>query len=130
MKFVQEKCSICRKSLAMLVVQEDEKHSNLIWVQCPTCKEIKPLEIGPGRALKKTAHPTGEAGDERVADPRRLVRHYRAGERFATGEWIYHAEFKDTGQVLEVLRSSGGKDVIVVAFEKRGTTRLVSNFAG
>jgi len=135
MKFVQEYCSICNKDLAMPVVQEDDKHSSLIWVQCPACKEIKPIETG--RAAQAAAPgPAPESGspipadDEKPRPGRRVVRHYRAGERFGKGEWIYHPEWDDTGQVVETERSGGGNEIIVVAFEKIGTKRLVSNFAG
>ena len=126
MKFVQEYCSICKQEVAMPVVQEDEGHPGLVWVRCPLCREIKPLEAqeeapapkpGPGKA------------PARETTPRRVVRHYRAGERFSPGEWIYHSEWDDTGQVIEKCHSRGGHEVIVVAFEKIGTKRLVSNFA-
>jgi hypothetical protein len=128
MRFVQELCSICNQNLAMPVVQEEDAHSGLIWVQCPICKEIKPLDLGtrPNPGLIDPAAAEVEARSGTGA--RRVVRHYRSGERFRQGEWIYHPEWDDTGEVMETLRSKGGREVIVVAFEKCGTKRLVVNF--
>lgn len=114
----------------MPVVQEDEKHPGLIWVRCPVCREIKPVEIGQAsvKAVKLMDEP--EAGDRaKDQESRHAVRHYRAGERFVTGEWIYHPGWDDTGQVVEKVSSTGGREIIVVAFEKSGKKRLVCNFA-
>lgn len=132
MKFVREYCSICQKSLAMPVVQEEESHPGLIWIRCPVCNEIKPIEAGPEdiktESKKKTSR--AKAKDDKTESQKRVVRHYRSGERFARGEWIYHPEWKDTGQVVEKCQSKGGHDVIVVDFEKIGKKRLVSRFTG
>ena len=130
MKCVQEHCSICNRELAMPVVQEDEKHPGLLWVRCPVCREVKPVEIG---SRTKTAEQTEDGPASAAADdegPHHTVRHYRAGERFCTGEWIYHPGWNDTGQVVEKCSSTGGREIIVVAFEKSGVKQLVSNFAG
>jgi hypothetical protein len=125
MKFIREYCSICKRELDMPVVQEEEANSRLIWVRCPSCLEIKPIGGSP-----ETADAPGEVGGKKSdAAVRRVVRHYRAGERFLPGEWIYHPEWNDTGQVIEKCRSKGGRDVIVVSFQRLGTKRLVSNFA-
>ena len=134
MKFVQEHCSICDQEVAMPVVQEDEGRAGLIWVQCPVCKEIKPIDVAAANGRIKNEATVDEAADsEAVGDveaaARRVVRHYRAGELFQTGEWIYHSEWDDTGEVIETLRSKGGHDMMVVAFQKIGTKRLVINFA-
>ncbi len=156
MKCVQEHCSICDKDMAMPVVQEDEKHPGLVWVRCPVCREIKPVEIsgsawcetsegseGPadpaeagragaeaGRARAEAGRAGAEAGRGGAeAEARRTVRHYRAGERFSPGEWIYHPGWDDTGQIVEKLSSTGGREIIVVSFLKIGRKRLVSNFA-
>ena len=133
MKCVQEHCSICGKDMAMPVVQEDEKHPGLIWVRCPVCREIKPVEIS---ASAWCEGPEGGGEDSGAApragaepEARRTVRHYRAGERFSPGEWIYHPGWDDTGQVVEKLSSTGGREIIVVSFVKIGRKRLVSNFA-
>jgi hypothetical protein len=135
MKCVQEHCSICDKDMAMPVVQEDERHPGLIWVRCPVCREIKPVEISgsawcetsEGSEAPADAAEAGGAGAE--AEARRTVRHYRAGERFSPGEWIYHQGWDDTGQVVEKLSSTGGREIIVVSFVKSGRKRLVTNFA-
>lgn len=138
MKFVQEHCSICAKELAMPVVQEDSGQSGLIWVQCPECKEIKPIEVGrakdAGNKESRARDPkekteSKKAGPGRTGPARKVVRHYRAGESFCQGEWIYHPEWDDTGEVIEKCQSKGGHEVIVVSFEKLGKKRLVSNFA-
>ena len=121
----------------MPVVQEDSGHAGLIWVQCPECKEIKPLDAKVRESGTKSRSAVAAAGaerSERVSPPlpaaaRRVVRHYRAGERFACGEWIYHPGWDDTGEVIETMRSRGGHEIIVVAFQKCGTRRLVNNFA-
>ncbi len=129
MKLVQEYCSICESEQAMPVVQEDENHPGLIWVQCPGCQEIKPMETASAKVRMSSAS-KGRAGTGKMAEEaKRVVRHYRAGEAFDCGEWIYHPEWNDTGQVTEKKRSSGGHDVIVVSFEKLGEKKLVSNFA-
>ena len=125
MKFIREYCSICQRELDMPVVQEEETNSRLIWVRCPSCLEVKPIEVSP----ETTAVSAEVAGKKSDAAARRVVRHYRAGERFLPGEWIYHPEWKDTGQVMEKCRSKGGRDIIVVSFQRLGTKRLVSNFA-
>lgn len=122
MKFIREYCSICKQELDMAVVQEEETNARLIWVRCPACQEIKPIETATAEKIPALAS-AAEAG------ARRIVRHYRAGERFLPGEWIYHPEWNDTGQVVEKVRSTGGRDIIVVSFERLGTKRLVSNFA-
>ncbi len=134
MKFVQEHCSICDQGVAMPVVQEDEGRAGLIWVQCPVCKEIKPIDVAAANGrIKGNDSTPGGADPEEVnameSAARRVVRHYRAGELFHTGEWIYHSEWDDTGEVIETLRSKGGHDMMVVAFQKIGTKRLVINFA-
>jgi len=123
MKFIREHCSICKQDLDMPVVQEEEAGARLMWVRCPCCQEIKPIEIGAEKPAPSAGERTAENG------ARRIVRHYRAGERFLPGEWIYHPEWDDTGQVVEKIRSTGGRDIIVVSFERIGTKRLVSNFA-
>ena len=123
MKFIRENCSICKRELDMPVVQEEESGARLLWVRCPCCQEIKPIEVPPD----KIESPTGERVVKNSV--RKIVRHYRAGERFLPGEWIYHQEWDDTGQVVEKLRSTGGREVIVVSFQRLGTKRLVSNFA-
>ncbi len=100
------------------MVQEDQEHPGLLWVQCPECREIKPIEAA------------GTSGTDKDGGRlQRVVRHYRAGERFSTGEWLYHPEWKDTGQVVEKCLSTGGHEIIVVSFNKLGTKRLVSNYA-
>jgi adenine-specific DNA methylase len=114
----------------MPVVQEEECHPTLIWVECPECGEKKPIKIGntspetkkSNKNKKQTACRDTDNGEKKV------VRHYRAGERFIAGEWIYHQEWDDTGQILEKNTSTGGHEIIVVSFEKVGTKRLVSNF--
>jgi len=105
----------------MPVVQEDRTHPGLLWVQCPECKEIKPIESGNSQGGKNSKEP--ENGS------RKVVRHYRAGERFEKGEWVYHPGWRDTGQIIEKCVSTGGKEIIVVSFERLGTKRLVTNFA-
>jgi len=137
MKFVQEHCSICNKELDMQVVQEDEKHPSLIWVRCPECNEIKPVDADPGSTgagnpsenmvVSPRRRTEKESGEK---EPHRVIRHYRAGERFLPGEWIYHPGWNDTGQVVEKCCSTGGREIIVVTFEKMGKKRLISNFAG
>lgn len=131
MKFVHEYCSICKKSLAMPVVQEEESHPDLIWVSCPECNEIKPVEARP-EDIKTESQPKQHSRARKQAEDqeakKRVVRHYRSGERFVKGEWIYHPEWQDTGQVIEKCQSRGGHDVIVVNFEKQGKKRLVSRF--
>ena len=107
----------------MPVVQEEESGARLLWVRCPCCQEIKPIEVHEDI----TAGPAGERAAN--GGGRKIVRHYRAGERFLPGEWIYHQEWDDTGQVIEKIRSTGGRDIIVVSFQRIGTKRLVSNFA-
>jgi len=132
MKFVQEYCSICDKGIDMPVVQEDESHPGLVWVRCPVCHEIKPVEAQVSRKEESsvTDKGSGRAADESGGvQSRRVIRHYRSGERFSPGEWIYHSHWDDTGQIIEKSRSRGGKEVIVVAFKKMGTKRLVSNYA-
>lgn len=135
MKFVREHCAVCGKDQAMPVVQEDKSYPGLIWVRCPDCQETKPLEApaGPTAADPGSGPASGPAGSRREGGDgpeasRRVVRYYRAGERFSPGEWIYHPEWDDTGQIVEKRRSEGGHDVIVVSFEKMGTRRLISNF--
>lgn len=133
MKFVQEHCSICNQELAMPVVQEDQGHPGIFWVQCPSCREIKPIEIEASLIAEGEAdsgYPPEAESNSRGSQTRRVVRHYRAGERFLPGEWIYHPEWKDTGRVVDKCRSKGGHDIIVVSFEKMGTKRLISNFIG
>lgn len=116
----------------MPVVQEDENHPSLVWVRCPDCSEIKPVDTKAyDQEDEKSiaAHHTGvQENNPTDAHSRRVVRHYRAGEKFLTGEWIYHPEWDDTGRIIEKCRSMGGREVIVVAFERVGTRRLVSNF--
>jgi hypothetical protein len=130
MKFVQEYCSICRKEQAMPVIQEDAGQAGLIWAQCPVCKEIKPLDVTrTGKSGHPFPDPSLSSDPDPNPGPRRVVRHYRVGERFALGEWIYHPEWDDTGEIIEAHRSRGGREIIVVAFEKCGTKRLVANFA-
>ena len=111
------------QDLDMPVVQEEDSGAHLLWVRCPSCQEIKPIEVS---ADKAGSH-AGEKSGETIA--RRIVRHYRAGERFLPGEWIYHPEWDDTGQVIEKIRSTGGRDIIVVSFQRIGTKRLICNFA-
>ncbi|MFO8057207.1 MAG: hypothetical protein R6V10_07940 [bacterium] len=131
MKFVQEYCSICKKSIAMPVVQEEESHPDLIWIRCPECNEIKPVEARPEDLKSESEAKPGSRPRKPAEEPepkKRVVRHYRSGERFIKGEWIYHPEWQDTGQVVEKCRSRGGHDVIVVDFERQGKKRLVSRF--
>jgi hypothetical protein len=123
MKFIREHCSICKQELDMPVVQEEDAGAHLMWVRCPSCQEIKPIEVHEGKNEIPAGERTANAG------VRKIVRHYRAGERFLPGEWIYHQEWDDTGQVIEKIRSTGGRDIIVVSFQRLGTKRLVSNFA-
>ncbi len=133
MKFVQEYCSICKKSLAMPVIQEEESHPGLIWIRCPECNEIKPVEASPDDIQNQSRLKPGSKPASKPEKPdlqKRVVRHYRAGERFSTGEWIYHPAWEDTGRVIEKCQSKGGHDIIVVDFEKRGKKRLVSRYVG
>jgi len=118
------------------VVQEDATHPGLIWVQCPDCQEIKPIEsraaseaCPPEPSDEKPGPPPGPHPTHHETDFKRVVRHYRRGERFVAGEWIFHPEWNDKGQVIEKCRSTGGREVIVVSFRKIGVKRLVSNCA-
>ena len=129
MKFVQENCSICGKRQSMQVVQENSKQPDLIWVKCPECNEIKPVEIGPDSAVCIASEVNSSEQIDGQDKSSRPVRHYRSGEVFVTGEWIYHPGWKDTGKVVDKKSSKGGKEIIIVEFEKLGTKRLVSNFA-
>ena len=128
MKFVQEYCSICKKDQAMPVVQEDKNHAGLIWIKCPECNEIKPVEVGP-ESLKNFEDQPETTGKEKESGPKRTVRHYRSGESFNLGEWIYHPGWDDTGQIKEKLCSTGGREIIIVDFNKSGKRKLISNFA-
>lgn len=113
----------------MPVVQEDDVISGLIWVRCPKCEEVKPIETN-GHKTQQKSKAAKEAGEPGQGGKRKVIRHYRAGEIFSAGEWIYHPEWDDTGQVKEKFRSKGGREVIVVCFEKMGEKKLVTCYAG
>jgi len=136
-KEVEEFCAICGTKVKMPIVQEDGEEPGFLWVQCPNCHEIKPLETRAGADLAEGAAPAGEEAGRRSLLPRRGVeagarsgesagvRTYRPGEAFEPGDILYHPQWKDTGKVVSKKDSGGGRRIIVVEFEKMGQRKLV-----
>lgn len=125
----------------MPIVQEDGEEPGFLWVQCPNCHEIKPLEThlgeavgagsGPGakdsgrtpfRRTLKSHHPGEGPPATRAGE---TVRTYSPGEEYKPGDLIYHRQWNDTGTVVDKKESGGGRRMIVVEFEKMGKRKLV-----
>jgi hypothetical protein len=122
----------------MPIVQEDGEEPGFLWVQCPSCHEIKPLDTRQGRTFTEETGPRDQAPARaparkplRPADPMprsgdpKQVRTYRPGEDFEPGDLIYHQQWNDTGKVVSKKESGGGRRIIVVEFEKMGQRKLV-----
>jgi len=137
-KEVEEFCAICGEVVKMPVVQESGEDPGFLWVQCPKCHEIKPLEshlqgarelgaipLAPETAGRKTLRPARPSGTAEPADGRGAVRTYAPGEDYEPGDRIYHQGWNDTGQVVGKKESGGGRRIILVEFEKMGKRKLV-----
>ena len=138
-KEVEEFCAICGATVKMPIVQEDGEEPGFLWVQCPNCREIKPLDARAGKEFAEgVTLPEKEPGrGPRSLPPHRPVeagprsgdsgpvRTYQPGEDFEPGEIIYHPQWKDTGKVLSKKESGGGRRIMVVEFEKMGQRKLV-----
>ena len=44
-KTIYEYCQNCDEELEMTIVQRDQSNPHLVWVRCPKCSEIKPVDI-------------------------------------------------------------------------------------
>jgi len=42
---IYEYCQNCDEELEMTIVQRDQSNPHLVWVRCPKCSEIKPVDI-------------------------------------------------------------------------------------
>ena len=135
---VEEFCAICNQTLKMPIVQEDGEAPGFLWVQCPVCHEIKPLEtrrresLGNGldREFPDTdppPRPASRPGDAPAPAPTASsARPYVPGENYALGDLIYHRQWNDTGRVVSLKESGGGRRMMVVEFEKMGPRKLVT----
>jgi len=141
-KEVEEFCAICGTTVKMPIVQEDGEEPGFLWVQCPNCREIKPLETRlaqefaeqsgalekePGRAAgpKPLRPPRSAQPAPRSGDPNQ-VRTYQPGGEYEPGDLIYHPQWDDTGKVVSKKESGGGRRIMVVEFEKMGQRKLVT----
>jgi hypothetical protein len=140
-KEVEEFCAFCKTTVKMPIVQEDGQEPGFLWVQCPNCHEIKPLETRPGEGFIEESGPLGRepdraAGRKPLRPPRAdepapgsgdhpSVRTYQPGEEYEPGDLIYHEQWKDTGKVVSKKESGGGRRIMVVEFEKMGQRKLV-----
>jgi hypothetical protein len=125
MKTVQEFCANCNKTMEMPVVQQDENNPDLVWVECPECHEIKPLDkaSSPLRKNKsqKTKSGQGKTGDQQTAP----TREYPGADTYKVGDIIHHTRWDDVGKVMDKKTSTGGHSMIIVEFEKSGKKKLL-----
>lgn len=117
----------------MPVVQEAGEEPEFLWVQCPQCHEIKPLEHSAEEAPEAASGEQDRRpqAPEAVSLPSRApaaaggVRVYAPAEKYQEGEFIHHPGWNDTGKVVGKKESGGGRRMIVVEFEKMGKRKLV-----
>lgn len=165
-KKVMEYCSVCDEEVEMTIIQRDESNPHLVWVKCPKCEEVKPIDFidtaeelgeGEGEQVEGEEHILDEewGEDEELffepaEEPERKVvkkadkkkeeallrekdykinkeeaREYKLTEEFKVGETIFHPLWKDYGVILERKRSGGGKEMVIVDFEKQGLKKLI-----
>jgi len=140
-KEVEEFCAICGELVKMPVVQEDGEEPGFLWVQCPKCHEIKPLEprlegelegeLIPAAkemarpASRMTLRPVRPGEPAPVGAGSEAIRTYVPGEEYEPGDLIYHQGWNDTGKVVGKKESGGGRRMILVEFEKMGKRKLV-----
>jgi hypothetical protein len=122
-KEVEEFCAFCKTTVKMPIVQEDGAEPGFLWVQCPNCREIKPLETRPGEGFAEGSGPLGREPAPGSGDLQ--VRTYQPGEEYEPGDLIYHPQWNDTGKVVSKKESGGGRRIMVVEFEKMGQRKLV-----
>ncbi len=121
-KTVQEFCANCKKNFDMPVVQEGGPKSDMVWVECPECHEIKPLETPQGQDMPAKDQAGHKAADESGGP---AGRSYPGDTEFEVGDSVYHKAWDDTGEVLEKKYSSGGHLMIIVEFTKQGKKKLI-----
>lgn len=120
-KYVTYECPYCHKQTKMEVLaagNENQLPQGKQWYRCTRCKHsvlLQPADIEAAKAAMKAT----------------IVREncipYSNDKTYTIGQDIYHSEWDDVGRVIRKERTSGGIQIIVVAFEKAGEKRLVEN---
>ncbi len=134
MKEVEEFCSICQLKLKMLIVQEANPESEMIWVKCPKCNEIKPLQLADVQELTEPGPQDsaqgngaelleGQSGDR--PGGKDAFELYNPESDYEPGQTIYHKLWDDLGEVVEKQASGSGRRYIVVEFKKQGRRKLL-----
>jgi hypothetical protein len=57
------------------------------------------------------------------------AKQYRPEDRYKVGDVVYHPVWQEEGTVIEVGKTPGDIDKIVVEFDRLGTKRLVANYS-
>jgi hypothetical protein len=124
---VKEYCAVCKKTVTMPVVQEEDDNPDLVWVECPECHEIKPLDLPPPAESGKKNRGQARAFDkDSTKNPESpMMRTYPGANAYELGDTVYHSAWDDTGEVIEKKFSSGGRNMIVVEFKKTGRKKLI-----
>ncbi len=123
---VKEYCAVCKKTLIMSVVQEEDGNPDLVWVECPKCHEVKPLNLLPRSGSGKKGYAKAAALDQDSSEnPESPMRIYPGGDAYELGDRVYHSAWDDTGEVIEKKFSKGGWPMIVVEFKKNGKKKLI-----
>jgi hypothetical protein len=120
-KTLEEYCAVCKKTLTMTIVQGDKDNSDMVWVECPSCHEIKPRDLKPPSSPEETKKE--DQADSKTEGPKILT--YPGTDEFEIGDTVHHRAWDDKGEVLEKRTTKGGHLMIVVEFEKKGRKKLL-----
>ena len=115
-KYTEQTCSYCNKSTRMEIVGEMQPGQEKIWYKCTRCHHMTLIDLKVQTAGKNT-----DKLDRKSATV------YSPQLTFKVGDSIFHNEWDDIGRVTSKMRTSDGSESILVAFEKQGQRRLISN---
>lgn len=113
-KAVSKFCKQCRADRPMKRTGRG-LGGEIIWLRCTVCGRMTLVNNREWEQLIPAHAPLGEP----------TVKEYHPSETFAIGQTLYHPKWDDTGQVIRKEVTSGGQQMIVVAFARLGEKKLI-----
>ncbi len=97
-----------------------ERQTDNLWVRCTKCHNTMLVNLTAMLDDKPKAHQNLTASECTLYTPQRI---------YAIGEAVYHKDWDDVGSVVSKEVTAGGRNAIVVHFDKLGERKLLENFA-
>jgi Zn-finger nucleic acid-binding protein len=126
---IEQRCSVCKKTFDMPVVEESE-NQDVLWLNCPGCRGYLPYMVDQGElkeaeeSEKENAHAASD--DLAIEDLyTENAREYQESNEYEVGEVIYHRSWNDYGKVIAKETFSGHRKTILVHFVNQGKIRLL-----